>query len=182
MRVIKWRRTSLHQLTDDNLPLLFNWRNSATFLYSLTARRELSTLEEFKTELKRDFSKDRHLQFIIHANGKCVGTIYSYSFNYLDKYCFLSVYTDDNLQGAGYGIEAVIAFCKYLFFDFNLFKIYFDIYEYNKKLISLLKKRNIRMEGQFKQQHIFNSERFDVLRFAIYSSDITNWILQHEKN
>ncbi len=178
--IIRWRRISLHQLTEDNLPLLFKWRNSSSFLNTLTARKELSTLDEFKTELKRDFSTDRHLQFVIFANGKCVGTIYSYSLNKIDKYCFLSVYTDDNLQGIGYGIEATIAFCKYLFFDFQVFKIYFDIYEYNKKLISTLKKRNISIEGQLKKQHIFNGRRFDVLRFAIYRSDITNWILEHE--
>lgn len=174
MNKIQWGSLILLPLSNNNLSQLFEWRNSHSFLTFLTARSKSESLEDFKLELKRDFSTDRHLQYIICYRDILIGTIYSYSYNKLDKYCFISVYVKDEFRNTGVGIKAVIIFSRFLFSHFNLFKIYFEIYDLNNQLLSALKKRKISIEGHFLKQHIFNGKRHDVFRLAIYADDILN--------
>lgn len=160
-------------VSQSNIEILFHWRNSSQFLQYCTNRKALSNVIEFEEELKRDFSIDRHLQFLILYNNRLLGTIYSYSFNKFDKYCFVSVFTDINSIGNGFSALATIKFCSKLFDEYDLFKIYFDVYEYNSNVISLLQKREIQVEGIFKKQHIFLNNRYDVYRFALYPGDLS---------
>jgi RimJ/RimL family protein N-acetyltransferase len=175
MKKIEWKDLILLSLSNDDLSQLFEWRNSPSFLNFLTARPKSESLEDFKLEIKRDFSIDRHLQYAISYRDMLIGTIYSYSYNRLDKYCFISVFVKDDFRNFGFGVKAVAIFSKFLFEQFNLFKIYFDIYDLNYQLISALKKRKISIEGQFIKQHVYKGKRFDVFRFAIYADDIFNW-------
>ena len=175
MNKIECKDLGLLKLSDDNLWQLFEWRNSHSFLNLLTARPKIDSLDNFKLELKHDFATDRHLQFIICYRDIFIGTIYSYSYNKLDKFCFISVFVKEEFRNSGLGVKAVVVYSKFLFEYFNLFKIYFDIYALNYQLISALTKRKINVEGQFLNQHINNGKRYDVSRFAIYLDDILNW-------
>lgn len=176
MNKFRWQHLEFEELNDDHLRLLFKWRNSDSFLNYLTARPKSKSLEDFKIEIKNDFSNDRHLQYIISFQEAYIGTIYSYSFNKLDKYCFISVFTVDKVYNSGLGIKAVVVFSKFLFERFDLFKIYFDIYEFNFSLITALKKRGIGLEGHFLKQHLYKGKRYDVFRFAIYENQISSWV------
>lgn len=40
------------------------------------------------------------------------------------------------------------------------------------RLVGKGKRSNISLEGQFKQQHVYESKRYDVLQFAIYHHDV----------
>lgn len=175
MKQIEWRDLILLPLSNDNLLQLFEWRNSPSFLNFLTARPKSESLEDFKLELNHDFSVDRHSQYVISYRDKLIGTVYSYSYNKLDKYCFISVFVIDELRNSGLGVKAVAIFSKFLFEQFSLFKIYFDIYDLNYQLISAFRKRKISIEGQFLKQHVYEGNRYDVFRFAIYPDDIVSW-------
>lgn len=173
---IEWRTLLLQQLSDENIPQLFKWRNSISFVQYLTTRPLSPDIDSFILELKKDFNTDRHQQFIIFKDTHYIGTIYSYSYNSIDKFCFISIYVDDRYTKLGHGIKACLLFCNYLFEKFGLFKIYFDVYEYNTAIINLLNRQNIISEGRFYKQHLKEGKRFDVFRFAIYSEQIKLWI------
>ncbi|RYE50744.1 MAG: N-acetyltransferase [Sphingobacteriales bacterium] len=175
MTSLCWDKLQLTAYNDSYTNHLFVWRNTSLFLSNLTARPAIDDLRQFKTEIQRDFSTDRHEQFVILVDEYPVGTIYSYSLNKIDKYCFVSVFIIDTLISSGFGAKATILFCRYLFDKYELYKIYFDIYDYNKLVVALLKKKNISLEGEFKRQHIHNGTRHDVLRFALYKKDIEDW-------
>lgn len=175
MNKIEWKDLVLLPIDNNNLSKLLEWRNSHSFLNFLTARPKTNSLEDFKLELKRDFSTDRHLQYLVCYRNIFIGTVYSYSYNKLDKYCFISVFIQDEFYNSGLGVRAAVIFCKFLFENYSLYKVYFDIYDFNYQLISALKKRKINLEGQFLNQHVYNERRHDVLRFAIYLDDILSW-------
>lgn len=175
MHEIKRGDLSLHELSESTISQLYKWLNDSSFLQFLTARPKLNSLENFKSELRHDFGIDRHLQYIIYYHNNPIGTTFSYSYNKIDKYCFISIFTDHAFRNTGTGMKAAIIFSRLLFDQFNLYKIYFDIYEFNNQLISLLVKRRISLEGRFLNQHLYNDKRHDVLRFAIYYSDIEKY-------
>lgn len=175
MKNLYWDKLQLTAYNDSYINHLFVWRNTSLFLTNLTARPAIDNLEQFKTEIQRDFSTDRHQQFMILVGETTIGTIYSYSLNKIDKYCFVSVFVIDTFTNSGFGVKATILFCKHLFDKYELYKIYFDTYDYNNTVVALLKKKQISLEGNFKSQHIHDGKRHDVLRFALYKKDIEEW-------
>lgn len=165
-------RLLLRDLLEIDIPTLYQWRNSISFLNNCTHRNKLSSVKQFKKELNSDFNSDRLLQAMIFASQKPIGTIFSYGYNSHDLYCFVTTFISDGNQNFGFGLKSFILFCNYHFEKYNLYKIYADIYEYNKFSLDLFKKKNIAIEGVFKNQKLINGKRYDVYRFAIYKSDI----------
>lgn len=165
---------SLISIQDSDLPLLYKWRNNRTFLHNLTPRNHCENYEAFIEEISADFAYDRHLQFIICQGEKQIGTIYSYLYNAQDKYTFLSIYMDEAHRHTGIGIKALLMFCQYLFQKHQIFKIYMDVYAYNEDVLKPLH-RAAKLEGTFKNQHLTDGKRHDVLRFAIYQSTCATW-------
>lgn len=175
MENIEGKNIVLQKINNYNIYLLYEWRNNPSFLRYLTARPKIASFEDFQLELERDFTRDRHLQYLISYRNTFFGTIYSYSYNNYDRYYFISIFTLLEFKNSGLGITAVAIFCKYLFKRYNLFKIYFDIYDFNSQLVSALIKRSFKIEGKFIKQHLYEGSRYDVIRFAIYLEDINAW-------
>jgi RimJ/RimL family protein N-acetyltransferase len=160
----------LRPIEEKDLPLLHKWRNSVDFIKFCSVRRNPVGYEDFIAELKRDFEKDRHLQFIIEAKNKNVpiGTIYTYNLNLIDGYVFITVYLDGSYRRRGYGVEAVALLLRYLFESLPLHKIYMEVYAYNNLSMSILKRVNFVEEGRFKEHRFFEGGRHDLIRFAVY--------------
>lgn len=158
-----------------HLPILYKWRNESSFVTNCTARSKLDSINEFEEELNSDFKKDRHLQFLIYLRQMPIGTIYSYSFSRIDKYTFISVFIESQYANKSFGIKAFSIFTNSLFQKFDLYKVYFDIYEYNSKVISIFEKCQFSLEGVFKNQHQINNKRYDVRRYAFYKKDMQFW-------
>lgn len=165
----------LIQINKTHLPILYKWRNESSFVTNLTGRSKIENIEEFENELKSDFKKDRLLQFIIILNNVPIGTIFSYSFNQIDKYTFISVFIESQYVNRTFGIRAISIFANFLFQVYDLYKVYFDIYEYNIRMINIVEKAQFSLEGVFKRQHLMNNQRYDVRRYAFYKTDVQFW-------
>lgn len=171
-KIISSKKIQLIGLENCHLRLLYEWRNCNDFVNNCT-HRPIVSFENFVTELNNDFESDRHLQYIIQlADGTPIGTVYSYSYNKNDNYLFITTFLSEKYQSRGYGVGAFYLFSKSLFDELGLYKIYCDIYEYNKNSLSLFQKLNISLEGRFLNQKRVNENRFDVLRYAIYGKDL----------
>lgn len=171
---ITGNRVFLRPLTEDHLPILHEWRNSESFINLCSMRRNIVSFEDFQKELRSDFRRDRYQQMIVYRISQpCpIGTIFSYNFNQMDGHVFLTTYIEDKLNGIGYGAEAFFLYGLELFKKFNLYKIYTDIYSYNKLSISTLKHYSFVQEGCFKGHRLFNNQRCDLIRFAFYRENI----------
>jgi RimJ/RimL family protein N-acetyltransferase len=172
---IKYKSVSLIPIEDCHIPILFTWRNQLSFLNNCTSRIETKSIDNFEKELLRDFEKDRHRQFIIEiGQGNFVGTIYSY--NELDKFCFVTIFIKESKQNIGFGFIAFILFNYWLFNEFELFKTYSDIYDYNFASKNLFEKQKASHEGKFLGQKLFQGKRFDVNRYAVYAKNVDEWV------
>ena len=143
---------------------------SLIIFYSLLYHQQSSLLSRLSHyPSKTPVQNDRHLQFLICINQQPIGTIFTYSYNKVDKYAFVSVFIEDEYANRSYGIKSFLKLSQQLFgSSINLYKLYIDIYDYNKKMLSIIDKCKFSIEGVFKDQHLANGKRYDVYRYAIY--------------
>ena len=174
MIIIESRRLLLREIQDDDIGALFQFRNTESFLKNCTFKDPVFSESDFLEELKQDFAYDRHLQMMIvnKATEVPLGTIYSYDFNPVDEYAFMSIFVWTNTAGRWTAAEAATAFVFYLFDNFKLFKIYTDVYEHNATVLSIFRRKVFRKEGVFRGHRKKEGKRVDVHRFALYWDDL----------
>jgi RimJ/RimL family protein N-acetyltransferase len=171
--IIEGRRIILRSIEISDLHILWKWRNQPDFKHLCSVRRNDVSFEEFDNELGDDFTKDRHEQFMIlkKLGGEVIGTTYSYNLNINDGYVFLTIYIAPEYVARGYGASSFAIFCQYLFSRYHLFKIYTEVYAYNKSLQAMLN-GGLTEEGRFKNHRLIDEKRWDLIRLAIYKSQI----------
>lgn len=176
------KRIFLTPISSKDFSLLYEWRNSQSFRDKCSHRREPITAEEFRTELEKDFARDRHEQYMIcrRSDKLPVGTIFSYGLNRLDGYVFVTTFLKDDYVGSGFGVEAFVLFATHLVQKLCLFKIYTDVYEYNLLSMKTLLKWGFKEEGRFKQHRVYRDRRWDMVRLAVYATDL-NRVLEFGK-
>ncbi|OYV63507.1 MAG: hypothetical protein B7X03_01675 [Parcubacteria group bacterium 21-58-10] len=172
MRILKGASLELHELQEEHLPVLFLWRNSVDFMGLCSTRRNLISPEEFRIELKSDFRRDRHSQFLIIKKKECIGTVYSYKLNRTDGYTFITIFIAKPWRNKGYGAEAMVVFLEYLFREFGLYKVYAEIYSYNHKSLRALMSGKFIEEGRFRGHRLYHEERHDLIRLAFFRSQL----------
>ncbi|MDP3763995.1 MAG: GNAT family protein [bacterium] len=174
---LETKRILLKPVEESDYPILYKWRNEFRFLSLFSAKREVISFENFTKEIKREFERNRHLQFIIERKDKNipVGTIFSFNFSQVDGYIFINVYIDSEQESRGYGVEAIVLFVHYIFTFLPVHKVCFEIFGYNVLSLSTMqngKRYGFCEEGRFKEHRFFNGSYHDVFRFAIYRDSL----------
>lgn len=180
MQVICARGITLREITENDLPILHNWRNSDHFMTFCSTRRNRVGIDEFKQELTSDFRKDRHVQCLITRMEKPIGTIYSYGLNKTDGYVYITTYLAIGNECKGYGAIALALFMKYLFESFGLYKIYTEAYSYNTLSLKTMRNAGFSEEGVFKGHRLIDGERYDLVRLAFFRDTRERKILWRE--
>jgi RimJ/RimL family protein N-acetyltransferase len=171
-RTLRGKTIELVPIADQHLATLHAWRNSNDYITLCSTRRNTVTFQEFKDELRGDFKRDRHLQYVICRKETHIGTIFSYNLNRTDSYAFITLYVDAAARNMGLGVESIVLFSKYLFHNLRLHKLYFDVYSYNTSCISCLVSAGIKQEGCFRGHRLLDGTRFDLLRFALFHGQL----------
>ncbi|MCX6812428.1 MAG: GNAT family protein [Candidatus Berkelbacteria bacterium] len=162
----------LRPFEESDITIMHRWRNDIANLHLWSTRRHTVSLEEFIAELRNDFATDRHIQMMIEkvSDNSAIGMIYSYNAQFIDGHCWITIFIEPGKTGLGFGAEAVALMLEYLFSYFGFYKVYADIYEYNKASASNMEKGGFAEEGRSKQHRFFAGEHYDLVRYAIYSS------------
>ena len=174
---LETKRIILKPIEEADYSILYKWRNEFRFLSLFSAKRETISLGDFTKEIKREFERNRHLQFIIRRKDKDIpiGTMFSFNFNPIDGYVFVNVYIDSEEENKGYGVEAIVLFVHYLFIFLPIRKVCFEIFSYNNLSLSTMQngsKYGFCEEGRFREHRFFNGNYYDVFRFAIHRNSI----------
>lgn len=175
---ITTRRLILRKIKYSDLQILCKWRNSNEFLTFCTNRDSSVSLEEFTKEIEGDFGRDRYCQYLIHRRSRAmpVGTIYCYNFNKKHGHCFITIFLTREVWNIGLGTEAFVALAVSLFNEFrDLHKIYVEVYSCNLRSISCLKNAGMILEGHFKEHCVVDGQRSDLLRFALFRSQLKSF-------
>jgi RimJ/RimL family protein N-acetyltransferase len=172
MKTLETKRLIVRHICDEDLDKLYVWRNSDLFCqYCSIRRNKLQDIEQFKSELKSDFSKDRHAQLIAikRRNNIPIGTIWTYNLNLTDGYVFVTTYIDNEFQKNGYGVELFGIVVYSLFLEFqHLNKIYTEAYSYNLHSLTIMKRFGFLEEGVFKEHRLVDGNRYDLHRLSFY--------------
>lgn len=183
------KRVRLRPLEEADMSTMYGWRNDMSSLHLWSVRRHIVTFDEFVAELETDFATDRHIQLMIErtADSSVVGTIYSYNAQFIDGHCWITTYVKHGKTGMGFGAEAVALMLAYLFSYFGFHKIYAEVYDYNEASTQSLVSAGFVEEGRFREHRFFAGKRHDVIRYAIYSNQLTrilrfiSRLTRHEK-
>lgn len=162
------RAVNITSINEKDHNVLCGWRNSPDFLRLCTQQSGPIDLKNFSEELKQCFARGRHWQSMIRDEaGTPLGTIYSYDYSKRNKYCFVTTYVEVG-RSTGVGLVATLRFCAALFRAEELYKIYFDVHEYNDAVKDMLERCGLNIEGEFKGHCEFKGTRYDTFRFALY--------------
>lgn len=172
--MLRGKRVKLRPWENSDLNKLYEWRNDLSTLHLWSVKRHTVSYDEFVAEMNADFATDRHIQLMIErvVDNSVIGTIYSYGAQFVDGYCFITTYVEPVETGAGFGAEAVALMLAYLFSYFGFHKIYADAYDYNEVSNQCLSNAGFVEEGRFREHRYFASKRYDLVRYAIYSSQL----------
>lgn len=181
MQILKGASLELHELQEEHLPILFLWRNSDDFMGLCSTRRNVVSLDEFQKELQSDFSRDRHLQFMIVRKDEYIGTLYSYNLNRTDGHAFVTIFIAEAWRDRGYGAEAMVVFLECLFREYELHKVYAEVYSYNLESLRALTSGMFVEEGRFRGHRLYQSERHDLIRMAFFKSQVKDFTLLVKK-
>lgn len=175
MQILKGASLELHGLQEEHLPILFLWRNSDDFMGLCSTRRNTVSLDEFQKELQSDFSRDRHLQFMIVRKNEYIGTLYSYNLNQTDGHAFVTIFIAEAWRDKGYGAEAMVIFLEHLFREYELHKVYTEAYSYNLESLHALVSGKFVEEGKFQGHRLYQGKRHDLIRMAFFRSQVKDF-------
>lgn len=125
-----------------DIDILFEWRNDPLWLAYCTRRPSIENSFEFIAEIKRDFSRDRWLQFlVIKPDGSRAGTVYSYRYSGIDRSTYATVFIGRRDRGKGLGVRSFILLCCYLegLADRKIEEVRIEVKEQNHYMRALLR-------------------------------------------
>lgn len=168
------RRIFLSPITKNDYELLWKWRNDEVFIQNCTKKRDVISFSDFVSELDYDFSIDRHEQYIVckKTANTPIGTIFSYNFSKYDKHLFITLYLEKKFTNFGYGVDAFLLLACYVMEEYELFKIYTDVYAHNIESLNSLQRWGLKEEGRFVGHRLVKGKRVDMLRLAMYQTDL----------
>lgn len=175
MLILRGRLIWLKEITNEDLAILYEWRNDFNFMSLCSTRRNEVSFDEFKKEIANDFKRDRHLQCLILKEKIPIGTIYAYNLNRTDGYVFVTIYIVAGYEKAGFGSESFATFLLHLFQSLLLHKIYVEVYSYNKHSLDCLRRAGFVEEGRFKEHRLHQGERHDLIRLAFFRKEIARF-------
>lgn len=110
------------------------------------------------------------MQFVVCSaeTGERLGLVQLIRMDHRGRTAHLSYFVADDVQGAGWTLEAVFLFVDYVFKTIDLRKIYIESLEYSVEEFRSAVGKYIEEEGTLRGHDFFDGEYLDLHIFAIY--------------
>ncbi len=155
-----------------DIPVLFDVINSTEVQRTIIHKPPINTLPEFDEWLQLQLKGFFHdFYSITDVNEfEYAGCIYSYDFSYVDLNCKVAL----NVLTKFYDSfdEIFDNFCKTLFTQYPLHKIFCLVQANNPNLIELLKRNNFEKEGEFKEYRFIDGKYVNLYIYSVKRADI----------
>jgi len=176
------RRIRLREVTKEDLPTIFEWRNTEKFRFLFHHNENIINYDEFCEEFICDMTV-RKFQYIIETTTTCklVGLTFIHSFSEVENYCFFNVFFDERYEGKGYGVDAFALFSYFLFNSAGIKKIYVEAFEYNIRSLSFIRKSGMKEIEVLRNKKLHLEKEYDILRFSCDNSLLPTIIALKEK-
>lgn len=169
------KRLVLRPWHEDDLPVLFIWRNSETYREFCSNRKKEITFEQFHIEFLNDLKKDRTDQFMVCRNkdAQSVGTIFLYNLNTHHRNAFVTIFIEDQFHKYGFGPEAFGHYVQNMMKKYGLHKICTEVYSHNTNIPSMLLRAGFIPEGLFREHRITDQgDWLDIHRYSLFEDNL----------
>ena len=160
----------LTPLTEDDLDLILPWRNAPEVRGNMYTHHEISPAEH-----RAWFGRLRHdptrCWFLYRdAAGEPQGVVYFTALDPVQKTGFWGFYTKPG-AAPGTGSRILYQALELAFGVLKLRKINGEVLANNTASVNLHEKVGFKVEGQFREQHLYEAERIDVIRFGLLAKE-----------
>lgn len=146
---------------------LFLWFTDVDDLYLWTDDRNTYSFDIFVDVFNRRLRNVFDIFYVLDVNGESVGFTYTYRANKVDGYTFLCFYLSPKYRKNKLGSIIGWYFVHHLFSNYNLRKIYVEIYSYNRASLKLVVKNGFEQEGCLKSHRWHDNQFWDLQIYAL---------------
>ena len=129
--------------------------------------------EEQLFETWRFWSKERMGdKFMVLRQGRPIGLVFDYERTLEDGHTKIAAMLLEDESGRGAGVIAMALFGQWLLQNLPLRKLYLEVFEFNRPVIRMLEKLEVRKEMQRAEHRYWNGRHWDQYGFAFYREDL----------
>lgn len=166
---IRGKNVKLTSVNRYTIPDLFSMQNNVDEMYLWTATRDILSENQLEQAFIQNLSKQYHTYLLIYNNeDTCCGLIYSYEYNFLDGYTFVSIYIKPKFRKHKVAFEGGMLFFDYLFTYFPIRKIYCDVLAYNAESRHFMEKTGLTLEGELHDHKFYAGKYHNLLKFSMF--------------
>ena len=160
----------LRPLAHSDLDLVLTWRNLPEVRNNMFTRHEI-TVEEHRAHFARALVDPTKAYFLCESSdGDPVGVVNFVDIDTIHGTATWAFYSGD-LQRRGVGSWMELLALDHAFGELGLMKLCGEVLEWNDAVVRFHLRFGFRIEGVFKDQHVRDGERFDVVRIAIFREE-----------
>jgi len=161
-------KLKLIPISESDTDNIIKWRNSNLVKQNLFGSDDV-TPEIHLNWLSEYVMKGKCCQFIIHAEGTPVGTVFLKNIDYDNSKAEFGIFIGESTaHGKGYGTIAAKLITDFAFQELELNKIYLSVFNDNKGAIRSYEKVGFREEGILRQDYCKDGHFMDVLQMAMF--------------
>ncbi|MCG1026178.1 MULTISPECIES: GNAT family N-acetyltransferase [Dehalobacter] len=170
--MLNGKLTRIRPLEIDDLDTLYEWYNDHDFSYWISGNWPLATLlrrEDLESKL---FEEDANRYAITDLQGSLIGTIGFDQVNIPARSA--RIYIGIGLQdywGKGYGTDALTAFIRYLFGQWNFRRLTAETWVNNTRALSCYEKLGFIAEGRLREAYYVEGQYFDAIILGLLKKD-----------
>lgn len=167
----------LRALSDSDLPLVLQWRNSERIRANMYTDHLISAEEHAAWYLKaKDDPRSRH--FVFRYKGQPVGVVNIVQIDDISRKCYWGFYLGDVDAPKVCGPAMEFVALEYMFNVLKMRKICCEVFVFNEPVIKLHKKFGFVVEGVFVKHILKNGQYEDVTSLAVFNDD---WSVVRQK-
>jgi diamine N-acetyltransferase len=169
--MIKGKNVTLAPLEMEDIPLIVDWKNDRKLTHMMNSYIPITLMqEEALYSLEQEDYKT--CRFLIEAEEDAAGYCGLAAIDRVSRRAELFIaIAEPDMQGKGYGKEALDLLIEFAFNDHNLNRLYLTCFTDNETAINLYKKSNFTIEGTLRNHTFCNGNYKDMLIMALLRSE-----------
>ncbi|KHF39878.1 UDP-4-amino-4,6-dideoxy-N-acetyl-beta-L-altrosamine N-acetyltransferase [Halalkalibacter okhensis] len=162
----------LRELSESDLELVLNWRNSKPIQKYMYTDHNITMLEH-QEWFKRVEKNENHIVRLLVYNEEPIGLVTINNFDNKNNKCYWGFYIGDRNAPRGSGTIMGILALELIFENLQVRKLCAEVLENNIKSLNFHKKLGFKEEGRFVDHIVKNNQHFDVIPLALFKAE---WI------
>jgi len=158
---------NIFKLDNEMIEKVRCWRNKEHVRKYMFNQHEI-TKEEHLAYIEGLKNSSNKGLYVIYLDNEAIG-VFQYKINPKGNFMESGNYiTEEKFLNCGYGVIILYTIIEIAFKHLKVNKVYSEIIESNKKVISMHKKMGIVEEGILRKQIIINNKYYDIHQFGIF--------------